>query len=432
MLTELGLALLIGSLYGYMKMSENRICSPMELSGVEGDGIILSRRVRLSPHQSNEHVLMVAPSGAGKTRKFIIPNVNSLKNCSLVVTDPSGEIERTCKTDKKVYILSPFNINTVGYDPLKLCKNEFEVKKIASVILKNGQVKDAKNGRQDEWVQMATPLLTAYMLYNYHTRKYNFADMIKNITTMSILPYKNKPEIPSIYVEIMDSGVESAITELEMFMQVMKAEQTLSSIRIVLNSCLQSFLDINTQEIFKKSSIDFSVLRKEQSIVYIQIPERHCEYYSPLSATFLTQLIDSLLDHDGLQTYVLFDEFTNIGIIPNMCQLLSTARKRKLSIVASIQSLTQLHRVYGEIEGKELRELFKTIMICSGLKDSAEYISEIIGKKRTVKDKTVTMESLMSPDEVRRMDGDTVMIICNNLRPVRDKMLDIVVEGAVA
>jgi type IV secretory pathway TraG/TraD family ATPase VirD4 len=410
-------ALAIASALGLLLLGteDNRICNYAELSDIRGNGISLSKNVRLSVQQSNEHVLMVAPSGAGKTRRFIMPNINRLKNCSLVVTDPCGEIERSCKANRKTYILNPFSADSIGYDPLKLCKNEFEVKKIADVILKNGAVKSG-DGKQDEFIQMAKPLLTAYMLFNYNTKKYSFGEMIKNICTKPIL----HEEEDCICSEIVESDVESAITELDIFMQVYGSAATLSSIRIVMNGCLQSFLDENLQAIFEKPCINFSKLREEESIVYIQIPERHCSYYAPLTATFLTQIIDSLLENSsGLQTYMLFDEFTNIGIIPDMCQLLATARKRSISIVAAIQSLTQLHRVYGETEGKELRELFKSLLVCAGLRDSAEYISNILGYK-TEKDKT---KPLMSPDEIRRMSKDEVLIICNNKRPVKDEIL---------
>jgi type IV secretory pathway TraG/TraD family ATPase VirD4 len=49
---------------------------------------------RLSLEESFKHLLVVAPTGTGKTSKFIIPNVLTLaqnKN-SIIVTDPSGEI----------------------------------------------------------------------------------------------------------------------------------------------------------------------------------------------------------------------------------------------------------------------------------------------------------------------------------------------------
>lgn len=405
----------------------NKICESTELEPLSGNGIKLSKNVRLSLQQSNEHVLMVAPSGVGKTRKFIIPNINALDNCSIIVTDPSGEIEKSVKTNKKVYTLNPFSSKTIGYDPLRMCRNEFEVRKAAEVILKNGMVKDSQNSRQDEFIQMATPLLTAYMLFNYHTKRYNFLDMIKNVCSKPI--YMKNPTDECIYGEICNSGVESAETEIDIFMQVIGSMQTMSSIRIVMNSCLQMFFDSNLVNMLTKPSIDFNKLREEQSILYIQIPERHSEHYAPLTATFLTQIIDSLLDKpEGLQTYMLLDEFTNIGIIPNMCQLLSTARKRNLSIVCAIQNLTQLHRVYGEIEGKELRELFKSILVCAGLRDSCEYISGLLGTKTVTDDKNATRkEPLLSPDEIRRMSLDDVLIICNNKRPVRDHILDLAV-----
>jgi len=172
--------------------------------------------------------------------------------------------------------------------------------------------------------------------------------------------------------------------------------------------------------------LDFKKLRQEESILYIQIPERHAEYFAPLTATLMSQLIDTLLDNNGLQIYMLFDEFCNIGIIPDMTKLLSTARKHSLSIVAAIQSLTQLFRVYGEVEGKELQELFKTLLISSSLKDSCEYISNLLGSQDKRIDGKIKTEPLMSADEIRRMSKDEILIICNNKRPVKDRMIDFV------
>jgi type IV secretion system protein VirD4 len=373
------------------------------------------------------------PSGSGKSRRVIMPNINSLRNCSVVCTDPSGEIERTCKTNKKVYILNPFRKDTIN---LFEFQSEFEVRKISSVILTNGMNnnKDSKNSSQEDWVRMSLSLFTSYMLMNYHTKKYNLAELVRRICTMPILPEKLKDKegnvikiYPSIYQEIVDSKVESAITEIHSFLQVMGAVQTLSSIRTVMNTCLQLFLDDKVKKMFDKPSMDISKLRTEESIIYIQIPEHHADYFSPLTATFLTQLFDYLLENDGLQCYMLIDEFCNVGVIPSISKLLSTARKHNISIVAAIQSLSQLNTLYGELQGKELNELFKTLIICGGLRDSAEYISNLLGTKEHVENDVTQTKPLMTPDEVRRLDKDKMLIICNNKRPVLDEMLDIVV-----
>lgn len=396
--------------------SEDKLHTHKELRDIKGDGITVSRHVRLSVNQCNEHILMVAPSGSGKSRRFIMPNVNILKNCSIVVTDPSGEIQKTCNHSKYEYILNPFSSDSIGYDPLMCCRSEFEVRKIAKVILANGMSK-SENGHQQEWVDMATPLLTSYMLANYTTKKYSFDRLVHNICTKNILPTKRHPE-DSILHEILDSGNMAAKAEFDSFLQVMGANQTLSSIRIVMNTCLQMFMDSTISHIFRKPSFDFSKLRKEQAILYIQVPERHSEYYSPLTATLLTQMIDCLLDTSGNQIYMMLDEFTNIGKIPDMCKLLATARKHELSIVAAIQSLTQLYRVYGDVEGKELHELFKTTLVCSGLRDSAEYISKIIGTHKVNKH----LEPIMTEDEIRTMNKEDVIVICSNKKPIKDKL----------
>lgn len=420
------------ALYGMInyKNTDNKICNNKELKTLSGSGVKLSKNIQLSGKQSNEHVLMIAPSGAGKSRRFMMPNVNSLKNCSIICTDPSGEIERTCKSNKQKYVLSPFNQNTIGYDPLFTCRSEFEVRKIANVILTNGMNahsnRDSKGGNQGDWVGMATPLLTSYMLMNYHTKRYNFGDLVKRICTMPILPIKDK-KVMSIYQEIMESKVECAMTEIHSFIQVMGAMQTLSSIRTVMNTCLQVFLDGNLKKLFSNPNIDIANIRQEESIIYIQIPEHHADYYAPLTATFLTQIFDYLLECDGLQVYCLFDEFCNIGIIPSIAKLLSTARKHSVSIVAAIQSLNQLYTSYGELQAKELNELFKTLLVCAGLRDSAEYISNLLGSVKYKEKETTQTKPLMTADEIRRMNKNNILIICNNKRPVVDDMMDIVV-----
>jgi type IV secretion system protein VirD4 len=427
-----GVAMCGYALYGMWDSdnTNNDICNFKELNNLMGDGIQCSKHIRLSVKQSNTHILAIMPSESGKSRCIMMPNVNSLKNCSIICTDPSGEIAKTCKTNKKTYILNPFRNDTIGYDPLKNCRSEFEVRKIANVILTNGMNaygnKDSKGSQQGDWIGMATPLFTAYMLMNYHTKRFTFDELVKRICTLPIVPIKDKP-IPSIVQDIFESKVESAITELNSFLQVMAASQTLASIRTVMNTCLQLFLDSNLKKIFNRPNIDIAKIRQEESIIYIQIPEHHADYFSPLTATFLTQMFDYLAENDGLQVFCLFDEFTNVGIVPSISKLLSTLRKHCVSIVAAIQSLNQLYTLYGELQGKEISELFKTVLVCNGLKDSAEYVSNLLGVKE-YKEKEVTQtKPLMIADEIRRLDKDKILIICNNKRPVIDQMMDIVV-----
>jgi len=393
-----------------------KICSPVELRPLSGQGVCCSQGWRASVKQSNNHILYIAPCGGGKSYNFVTPNVNSDTKGSFVVTDPVGEIRKNYKGNKKVYILNPFSNESIGYDPLKNCKNEFEVKKLAKIILMNGNDSARKGNATDkmDWIENAVPLLASYLIYCWYSKRYTFAQAIENICTQTM---------SYLECEIMQDEYDSPKILFESFSKVSASPQTLGSIRNVLNSCLQCFLDNSVKGLFTKPSINFSLLRTEESILFIQIPERHADYFAPLSATFLSQLFDILLDTNGLQIYMFFDEFCNIGKIGSgseFCNILSTCRKHSISISAALQSLQQLFRTYGEIEGTELKEIFGVIMCASGLRDSTEYISGLLGTTTSNIDGIVKNRPLMSPDEIRRMKTNEILIICANKRPVKD------------
>lgn len=395
-----------------------------ELNKLKGKGLIISKNVRLSEKYSNEHVLVVMPSGTGKTRRIAMPNVKALskEKCTLIVTDPKCEIEEECKiNNKKVLVFNPYKSNTVGYDILANCKNTTEVRKYAKTILINGNLANRISTGADasaeavEWIQKATPLLNSYIIYNFYTKKYKFNELVKRLVS---LPLK------VIGQEIMNSNVEEAKIEFQAFIQIAGSPVTLSCIRNVLLTNLQLFLDNTIDNIMSKESIDLDKLRDEETILYIQIPERHAAYFSPLTSVLMTQILDKLMDNPkGLQTYLILDEMANIGKIDNLAGILSTCRSRRISILACIQSLNQLDLVYKE-ERNVLTDLFKTMVFSGGLKDSSEYASNLAGRGEFKVRNEYFTDKLLSSDAVRRLKSDELLIICGNKNPVLDKMYD--------
>lgn len=410
----------------YLLFDDNRneiedaeITNYKELKNLMGRGITVSENFRLSEKYSNEHILIVAPSGMGKTQRVVIPNVNRLNNelCSVIVTDPKCEIEQICNTsNKKELIFNPYNHKrTIGYDPLLNCKSKTEVRKIAKQILVNGSLSTTQlnGGKTDDsdWIQRATKLLTAYMLWNWKSKKYSFDVLVKRLISSGL---------KTVGKEILDGECEDAKLLFTSFIQVAKAQQTLACIMDTLSNNLEMFIDDNVSAIMRKPSIDLSSIRDRETILYIQVPERDSVYFSPLTSVFVSQLIDRLLeDKHGLQTYMLFDEFANIGRLSNLPQTLSTCRSRNISITACIQSLNQLEIVYDKYS-KVLTDLFKTTVFMAGLKDSAEYASNLTGMQE--KEKEGVTGKVLTSDQIRRLNEEDCLIICGNKQPVIDKL----------
>ena len=66
-----------------------------QLLSSRNTGLVLDgHKGRLSERESFQNVCVVARVGAGKTSRYIIPNVldKARRNCSLVVNDPKGEV----------------------------------------------------------------------------------------------------------------------------------------------------------------------------------------------------------------------------------------------------------------------------------------------------------------------------------------------------
>ncbi len=92
---------------------------------------------RLSLEESYKNLCLIAPTGSGKTTRYVIPNI---LNCSgsVVATDPSGEIfEKTSGHMKdrgyKIQILSPSYLSrSLRFNPLEAFGTPQELKQISN------------------------------------------------------------------------------------------------------------------------------------------------------------------------------------------------------------------------------------------------------------------------------------------------------------
>jgi len=97
--------------------------------------LIDGKHNHLSEKDSFEHMAIIAKPGTGKTTRFIIPNIldKARENCSLLVTDPSGEIF----SQTSAYMKSKgFNVLTLNPDDLTISSkfNPFDGLGAANII----------------------------------------------------------------------------------------------------------------------------------------------------------------------------------------------------------------------------------------------------------------------------------------------------------
>lgn len=437
-----------------------------DMSSILGDGgFTLSMHARLTASASYEHVLVLGPTGSGKSTSFFIPNLLDLDGIhSAVVTDPKGEM---CELTRgyleskgyrivKIKPLEP-NENEYKYNPILLTEGEEQMHAIAQILLINGgksiEVQTGASSGNAEWVNMSVPLLTAALAY--------------------VVEFGEKKSIPEAIEIIMKDDLNAMERKFKMsdyayrqflaFKASAGSEKTLSSIKTVLTSNVQIFFDTKIAEFvtsdFTKLPNGSSVvnqqtllsplmLREKPTVLFLCIPENQANYMMPLTSVMYYQLLNIPITHaEGSPILFFFDEFPNSGFVLNMNTTISTCRSRKMGVAICAQNIEQLDLVYGKEIAATILNNLKTKLFYSGLTgDSAKYVSDMAGST-TVETKNFqsgnsgggkgfaeslfsgfspsvsksgVRRELLTTDEVRTMDSDQVLMIAHNINPVFD------------
>lgn len=429
-----------------------------ELKSLMGDdGFVISKNVRLSAKTSYEHVAIIGPTGCGKSSSFFIPNLLDLTgSMSAVVSDPKGEMYEKTKNyleslNYNVMKLEPFNAK-VRYNPLLIAEDDTELKEIAQLIMLNGnksyEVGTGGHSGNTEWLSMAEPLLSAALIYS--KRNGQRKDIIE---AMKLILYKEFNELMTIFKEVPE-----AMQEFMMFAQSKNAQKTMSGIKTTLANALKLFNDKKIKNFietpWKKETKDGKIklipqlhllfhpkmLRDKPTVLFICVPERKALYTMPLMSVFYSQLLNKCMDYyDESSVPVLFmlDEFANIGTLPNFASVVATARSREIGISIGVQGMEQLQQNYGQETAHNILNNMKTKVFYSGLTGtSADYVSQLAGyttiesisisKQKGVSgdNKTISDQrrELLTPDEIRRLPEDEILIVAHNKNIVTGKL----------
>lgn len=413
-------------------------------------GLLLDgQHLRLSEQESFQNVCLMARVGAGKTSRYVIPNVlNRGRNkCSMVINDPKGEVfEATSRylqsCGYKVIVIDPENLNrTHCFNPLIEAKNDIELEQIAEILVRSGST--GQGGKDDFWLQGAIRFISLFLKclqnagkenpkwFNLHNLYYLFQNFGEDGSKLDnfMARYTVNPEEPedrSLWDEWQ--GVLTGNPEgVQSF---------------VLNAitALKSLSNQNLAKLTAKSDFHIEDIRHEKTVVYLITPAQHAEYYSFFTSLFFRSVFNacmrSMPTKKTLPCYVFYDEFGH-GTIPNFVSTANTIRGYKVSLSIILQSISQLSARYGKDYAESIQGGFNTYLTYSGADpQTASLFEKIIGhvRERQKKDLDDTTDqyreyNLLNASEVRTIKEDEVLIVSSNRQPVLLKTLPFFKNG---
>ena len=126
--------------------------------------LIDGSKLRLSREESFTHNMVVAPTGAGKSTRYVIPNLLTLDNCSFVVTDPSGELfQKTAGAlQAKGYdikVLAPADPEySMRYNPLAGIRSYTDITELSQTLVRSSG--GGEGDKDDFWYTGAADIIS--------------------------------------------------------------------------------------------------------------------------------------------------------------------------------------------------------------------------------------------------------------------------------
>lgn len=402
--------------------------------------LIFSRHIKLNPKKVFEHSVVVAATGSGKSASVLIPQILELNGTSFIATDPKAELHQKTKENLKkkgykVYHIDlrknaekgNFLMSPTKFNPLQHCKTADDVRKLAQIVLENGQTGD----KNTEWIGLSKSLYEVFLFIAWKNGKsLSYVNELMNDSRVNISDFTEF----ETFIESHDC--EEANLAFQNFKKAGGSEKTVSSMFVTIQAATQVFNYENVNDL-QKGHIDIYNFRKEKSALFISYPPMESEIFAPLLATMYYQIMNAVAsvneDNDMsnvLPVYFLLDEFANIGKIPGFNNFLTTVRSQKIGVEIFLQSKDQLETLYGAKETNVILENCKTKVAMGGLTgESAKFFSELAGNQtgyshsesydgkpsRSEKDVAV-----LTSDRIRRLRSNQVLIVADNLNPIID------------
>lgn len=381
----------------------------------QAKGILFGKKFGLlgySPEQDEGHILVLGPSGTGKTSALLIPTLRSWQGTALVV-DISGDISANVNTPNKI-VFDPTSKSCIPYDvfaSINVVTDDTErqerLEQLAYLLLPD-KANDSeagiffcKNGRK-----MITAALICY--YGMGWGFVEICEFFLGHDWRSLLNDIAKQQ--NLIANMFISSFAGA------------SEQNTAGCKQAADDALKLFAtnDKIKNALRKVPSYEkaISPAMLETSSVYIYIPDEKLKIYGDLLRIITAQSMEyfSSRPTENKQT-ILFclDEFASFGKL-QIVESLRKLRKRRIRILVLTQSLADLDMIYGKDERKAMLSNFKfTVLLGCKDAETQEYFSKMIGEKRSLlaTDPNQKRQPIIKPADLAHLEQD-LFVICDD------------------
>jgi type IV conjugative transfer system coupling protein TraD len=406
-----------GGILGIKKLRGSDLVTPKQLAKIlrrakEASKIIISG-LPLVKDSETQHLLLTGTTGAGKTNmlKELIPQIRNSGDRAIIF-DVTGEFVDRFYNPETDLILNPLVENSVSWLPWNDCHTDEEYNNLAAAFVDGESIKTDRY-----WEDAARTVLVEALKKQESTRSIE-----------SMLHVINRADLKDFCKYFSDTDAAGYVSR--------EAEKGTASVRSTLASKVKELK-------YLKDKGDFSIKEwingeNRKGWLFVSIKPNDLDTLRPLLSAWANIAIKGMLDrpHSGENEKMWFvmDELPAMQKIPSLAMVLAQGRKYGACMVAGIQNIAQLERIYGPASSQELLDLFRTkFFFAVGDNTIAEYASKSLGEieidetkeslsygSNTIRDgvninSSIRMKRLVLPDEIKNLEPNSCFVkLCGN------------------
>jgi type IV secretion system protein VirD4 len=313
-------------------------------------------------YTGERHILFFGPNGTGKGTRFLISNLLSIKDRSIIVIDPKGELASVTADYRRslgdVVMLNPFNVlglGSAGFNPLAaLDPASANFYDDAAAL---GEALISIEGIDPHWSQSAQGLLVALLMWE--KLKNGAAANLERVRALLTEADKwerytgedgkqRERQTAGLTVTAADMVAEGGYEIASLAGRFTERTNELTSIRSTADTQTRWILSEPMRDDLKKSGVDFAKLKEKPTTVYVILPAERMRTHSVWLRLVIVSALRALYRPGGLRTLLFIDEMPALGHLAPLEDAFGLVRGYKVQIAGICQDLAQLKALYKE------------------------------------------------------------------------------------